>query len=129
MSIFEKVSRLKIRFNTSKGLLTTEDLWDLPLRGPCSLDAIAVGLDRQLKEAGTVSFVDKAKIADEKAQLAFDIVKRVIEVRLEEADAAKQAKAKRELRQKLLQIKAEKQEGDLREKSMEDLDKMLAELE
>ena len=51
--MFEKASRAKIRFETSKGSLTVEDLWDLPLTsntGKADLDDIARGLHSQLKE-------------------------------------------------------------------------------
>ena len=50
--MFEKATRLKLRFETVRGYVTTEDLWDIPLsavNGFC-LDTIAKNLNKKLKE-------------------------------------------------------------------------------
>ena len=38
LNIFEKASKQKLRFVTSKGMISSEDLWDMSLQ---SLDIIA----------------------------------------------------------------------------------------
>lgn len=56
INIFEQTSRLKLRFDTTKGMLTAEDLWDLPLTsdaGKANLDDVAQSLHRELKDAET----------------------------------------------------------------------------
>jgi hypothetical protein len=126
MNLFEQASRLSIRFTTPKGFLMVEDLWDLPLTsttGAANLDSIAKGLNKQLKEADTESFVVKAKALDTILQLKFDIVKHIIEVRLEENETAKTAKDKKEKKQKLLSLIAQKQDEKLLGLSLEDLQK------
>ena len=59
--LFEKANKLKVRFETNKGNVTTEDLWDMPLVSTTgfSLDAIAISLNRKLKETEEESFVAK----------------------------------------------------------------------
>ena len=125
--MFEKASRLKIRFATTLGVISTEDLWDLPLTShrSVSLDDIARSLHREIKDSAEESFVTKATAADEKLQLGFDIVKHVIEVKLAEREVAATAAAKKAEKQKLLSLIAEKQEGALKEKSVEELQAMV----
>ena len=44
--MFEKATRLKVRFNTQNVVLAVEDLWDLPLdsKVKASLNSIAIAL-------------------------------------------------------------------------------------
>lgn len=127
IEMFEQASRKKLRFETPLGHLATEDLWDLPLtgRGP-NLDKIALDLARRLREEGVEeSFVTKTKKTNETLQLAFDVVKHVIDVRLaenEQARAKADAAAKKE---RILEIIARKQDAALEGSSMEELQKMV----
>lgn len=129
--MFEKASRLKLRFETPKGSLTVEDLWDLPLTttaGRACLNDIAKGISRRLKEAGDEDFVDTAKRPDEMLQLALDIVKRVIAVRLEEADVARKAADRRQQKGRIMELIAQKRDADLQAKPLEELEQMVAAL-
>lgn len=129
--MFEQATRLKLRFDSPRGLLSVEDLWDLPLTsatGKPNLDDIAKALHRKLRESTeTASFVTPA-VADRNTepQLAFDIVKHVIQVRIAERDAAQAATAKREFKQRLMEIIATKQDETLRGKPLEELQAMAA---
>jgi hypothetical protein len=119
--MFEQAARMKLRFDTPRGALSAEDLWDLPLtstRGP-SLNDIAIGLHHALKH-DTVSFVDDER-PDPRLQLGFDIVKHVIDVRKEENRIAAEARAKAEQKQKILGILARKEDAELEGKSMDEL--------
>ena len=122
--MFEKAIRMKLRFDSQKGLLTVEDLWDLHLTsttGKANLDEIARGLHRQLNNSDDVSFVEKEKKSDETIQLKFDIVKHVIDVKLIENEAASVAKSNKEKKQLLLGIIAQKENEQLLNMSMEEL--------
>lgn len=126
--MFEKASRLKLRFDTPKGQLSAEDLWDLPLTsntGKANLDDIAKDLFRKLKDEGEVSFVQPAKTGDKTVQLQFDIVKHVIEIRIAERDAADLARANKEKKQMILGIIAQKENEALVSTSLDDLKKMV----
>jgi hypothetical protein len=123
---FEKATRMKLRFDTSRGVLTVEDLWDLPLIGSdLCLDEIAKDLHRDLKDDSEQSFVVQTAKPDERLVLAFEIVKRVISVRLVEQEAAENAEALRQKKQKILAIIADKEDESLKETSVEDLRALL----
>lgn len=123
--MFEKATRQKLRFDTQRGLVTVEDLWDLPLTGNVSLNQIAIDLNRELKEAvETTSFVTPAEPADTELQLKFEIVKHVIATRIKERDEAKNSRATEAQRQKILEIIAQKKDAELQNLPIEKLTEM-----
>lgn len=133
MELFEQASRARLRFVTGKGALTVEDLWALPLQstvGAANLDALAMDLHAAVQADKTaVSFVNpSASGPDRETMLAFEVVKRVIEVRVQERDAAAAAKKTAETKQKLMEIIDRKQSAALEGKSLEELQAELAKL-
>lgn len=131
-NIFEQASRLSLRFSTPQGTLVVEDLWKLPLTSAnparANLDDIARACSQRVKESSTESFVTRPAKTDETAQLALDLVKRVIEVRLAENEAAATAKARKEERERLLAILSDKEDEQLKGSSVEDIKARIAAL-
>lgn len=129
MNEFLEGTRHKVRFATTLGMLTIEDLWDLPLTSKkgVSLDGLAVRLSKTLREQ-TESFVDASTEGNEELTLQFAIVKQIIDIRLAERDAAKAAKEKAEKKQKILAILERKQDMALENASAEELQAILATL-
>jgi len=128
IELFEKASKMKLRFQTSRGLVTTEDLWDMPLvdsRTNFSLDALAKWINRQVKEAEEESFVEPHSTKNTTLVLALDIVKRVIEVKLKNIEAQDKRAATTARKDKILEILASKEDEGLRAKSAEELMAML----
>lgn len=119
-NMFEVATRKKIRITTPKGLISVEDLWEVPLRSKdaYNLEEIAKLANRALASVSEESFVPKAnKTKDPKkdaAQLNFDIVKHVIDVKFEEEERTKHAAAKRAEKAKLLDALAEKEDAELK---------------
>lgn len=130
--MFEQATRLKLRYSTTVGMIEIEDLWDLALTsttGRPNLDDVARALHRQLKSDDTnVSFVNTEAKPNAELQLAFDIVKHVIDVRVAERKKANEAQARAEQKQKILGIIAERRDEDLKGKPLEDLERMVNEL-
>jgi hypothetical protein len=117
-NLFEQASRLKLRFTMSKGVVSTEDLWDLRME---DLDTIAIALNKQIKDSSEVSFIKRRTTANKTLELAFEVVKYIIEVRIAEKEA-KQASAERaSKRAKLQELIDKKQESALEGKSIEEL--------
>lgn len=126
--MFEKASRLKVRFETPVGLIQTEDLWDIPLLPPkgrgnngVNLDDIAKGLNKELREDNVESFVLQKNEPDEELVVKFEVVKRIIQVRLEDQKAAEKAAENKRKKEQILAIIAKKQDEELEGKSLEEL--------
>ncbi|MCK5610619.1 hypothetical protein KAR91_52590 [Candidatus Pacearchaeota archaeon] len=128
--MFEKASRLKIRFRTDKGDLTVEDLWDLPLtstRG-ISLDDIAMDLNKAVKDSEEESFVLKKNEANDTLDLMFGIVKHIIKIKIDENDARIKASENKAKKEHLLSVIADKESDALKGKSIEELKKLVEDL-
>jgi hypothetical protein len=125
MELFAQATRHKLRFTTPIGPLSAEDLWDLPLtsRIPTkpNLDDLAIALDKQLRDAGTTSFVSAATRTNEILKLKFDIVLQVIEVKKAERDAEELKATNSKKKEQILEIMAQKQNEELAGKSIDEL--------
>ena len=130
-SLFEQASRSKLRFESQKGLLSTEDLWDLPLSTSVgtkvSLDSIATDLYRKVQNAAPISFVgDSApSAAAAKDTLAFEVVKAVIDVKKAENAARVAQQARQAQKARILELLGKKEDAELEGKSREELQALL----
>lgn len=130
--MFDQATRIKLRFETTRGMLSVEDIWDLPLTsgtGKVNLDDIAKELYKAIKESDdTISFVTDTVKTNSLLQLKFDIVRHVISVRKDENAARAKEQSVAEQRQKIMAAIVDKQDSTLKEASLEDLNKMLQNL-
>lgn len=123
--MFETAVRNKFRF-PYKGMISVEELYDLPLT---ALDNVFKTLNAEAKKSEEESLLNTKSKADEELALKIDIVKHIVSVKLKEKEDRENAKAKKEMKQRLLEIKAKREDAALENMSDEDLNKMLAELE
>lgn len=121
--LFKIATKEKYRF-PFKGLCTVEDLWDL---SALELDVIYGRLKSELKASEVDSLVSKAT-KNTALENKIEIVSHIFAEKEAERNRAKEAAAKRAKKEKLLSILAEKQEGELKEKSAEEIAKMIDEL-
>lgn len=129
--MFEKATKQKLRFESTVGVLTTEDLWDLPLtsvRG-ANLNDVAKRANQALKAFDEDDFVGiSTKPGKEVAQLRLDVVLHVIKVKQAEAEAKRSAKARQDEIAQLEALIAEKNTQKLTEAPVEELQARLAQL-
>ena len=120
--LFTDATRLKLRFNTVVGVLSVEDLWDLPLesKNKVNLDSIAILLNRELKDTKEESFISKSK-ANPILEMKLDIVKYIIGVKLQESEDRAKARVKSEQRAKIADLIEEKQNESLKSLSLDEL--------
>jgi hypothetical protein len=128
--MFEKSSRYKYRFETKKGNVSVEDLWDIPLihSSGVSLDEIAKSLSRSLKENEEESFVVKRTELNDTLETKLNIVKYIIKTKIDERLLKEnQAVIKSQL-EKIEMAIEEKTSSEWKEKSLEELQAMKDEL-
>jgi hypothetical protein len=124
--MFEIATKKKFRF-PFRGMISTEDLWDLSLT---DLDAIYKTLNAQKKaKADEDSLLSTKTNEDIELNLKIDIVKHIVSVKLEEKAAKDAERAKSIQKQKIMSILAEKEDEALHGKSIEELQKMLGDLD
>ena len=123
-NIFEYAVRNKVRF-PFKGMISVEDLWDLPLT---NLDSIYKTLNKEVKQSEEESLLTTKTSVDTELEIQIAIVKYIVSVKLEEQEVREKAAAKKAQKQKIMSIIATKEDEALQNTSVEDLKKMLDEL-
>ena len=124
MNIFEYAVRNKVRF-PFKGMISVEDLWDLSLT---NLDSIYKTLNKQIKQSEEESLLITKTSVDTELEVQIAIIKHIVSVKLDEQDAREKAAAKKAQKQKIMAIIATKEDEALQNSSVDDLRKMLDEL-
>jgi hypothetical protein len=131
MNMFEQASRQGFRFPSVRGLITTEQLWTLPLTSTqgFDLDTIAQAVNKEIKASLGESFVNRTKDpAQEELGVHLEILKHIIAVKLEEAQTARdKMKLKAEL-EKYVGVLADKQDAALKDLPLEEVEKRVTEL-
>ena len=124
MSVFKEASRVKLRVNTSQGLLSVEQLWDLSLN---KLSTAIKNLKKSMKEYDDdeLSFLDETKVVDREKQLTFDVLKEIYVTKKRELDEERNATSIKEHNEKILRLIHSKQEEELTTKSVDELKELL----
>lgn len=126
MSVFEKGTREKVRFTTSKGSITIEQAWDLSLT---SLDEIARAVNSEIKASEEESFIGKKSTAAAHLTLQLDILKHIIGVKMAEDEARANRRARAAKRQQLQALLLEKEAQAMNGLSLDQIRSQLAELD
>lgn len=121
-NLFLFASRNKLRFETNKGLLTAEDLWDLSLT---SLDNIARGVNKVLKDSKEESFIAKKSNASSILETSLEILKFVISAKQDEAENKLTAQKRVSEIATLKNLLAEKEQDGLKSLTAEEIKQRL----
>lgn len=124
-NIFEFAVENKLRF-PYKGSVSVEDLYDLTT---VELDSIYKTLRREVKKANEESLLETKSDDDVVLSVKIEIIKRIVAKKLAQIEARNKAIRDKEQKNKILAIIAQKQDEDLHNKSVEDLQKMLNDLD
>lgn len=124
VNLFEVATRNNYQF-PFKGLINVIDLWDLSLT---NLDSVFKVLNAEVKKSEEESLLNTKSKEDEELSNKIEIVKYIVGVKLAEKEAKEDEKKNREMKQRLLAIKAKRQNEALENLSDEDLDRAIAEL-
>lgn len=123
-NLFEIATKEKYRF-PYRGMISAEDLWDLSAP---QLDTIYKSLNAEKKTSEEDSLLDH-HTAEEKTLLnKIELVKHIFSKKQEEAEARKQRAENAEKKRKIMELIASKEDAVLGEKSIDDLKKMLSDL-
>lgn len=124
VNLFEVATRNNYQF-PFRGLINVIDLWDLSLT---NLDSVFKVLNAEVKKSEEESLLNTKSKEDEELSNKIEIVKYIVGVKLAEKEAKEDEKKNSEMKQRLLAIKAKRQNEALENLSDEDLDRAIAEL-
>ena len=124
INLFEVATRSNYQF-PFRGMINVIDLWDLSLT---NLDSVFKALNAEAKKHEEESLLNAKSKEDEEISNKIRIIKYIVSVKLAEKKAREDAKKNAEMKQRLLEIKAKRQDAALENMSDEELDKALAEL-
>ena len=120
-NLFEGAARAKYRF-PFRGVITTEDLWDLSLQ---DLDRIFKTLNAESKQTQEESLL---KVKDEHSEILerkIEIIKHIVSVKQAEAEAVKESANRKAQKQRIMEIIAKKEDDALTNMSLDELKKMV----
>lgn len=124
VNLFEVATRENYLF-PFKGMINVIDLWNLSLT---NLDSVFKTLNTEVKKSEEESLLNAKTKEDEELTNKIEIIKYIVAKKLAEKEAKENEKKNKEKRQRILEIKAKRQDEALENMSDEDLDKLLADL-
>lgn len=126
MSIYKQAAQQKLRFETNKGNLTVEQLFDLPLTVlATAIRNLRGTMKKEVQVEDDLSFLDQPIKANTANQLRFEILKDIYLTKKAEAVAIITNREREERNQRIMELIKNKQDKELENKSIEELKAML----
>ena len=124
MEVYKQAAILGLRIQTTKGLLSVDQLWTLKLKD-LSDSLKALKKNSTKTSDSELDFLEETTKVDVVSELAFEIMKDVYLTKREEANRVKEDVEVKAYNQKIIEIIARKQDQDLENKSLEELQALL----
>lgn len=126
--MYKQAAMLKLRFETTKGLLTAEQLFDLSMTDlSTTIKKVNALLKKEQATDNELSFLEGVDTSETQNSLRFRILKDVYLTKKEARDQAALDYEKKQRNQRIAEIIARKKEEALESKSIEELEQMLKE--
>lgn len=125
INIFEIATKEKYRF-PYKGQISVEDLWDLTA---AQLDGVYKTLNAEKKTTDEESLLGHKTAADQRLMIRIEIVKHIFAAKQAEADARKRRAENAEKKRRIMELIAAKEDAALGEMPVDELKKMLLDLD
>lgn len=109
-----------------RGMINIIDLWELSVQ---NLDLVFKSLNADYKKSEEESLLSAQTKESEELSEKIEIVKYIVNEKLAEKKAKEDARKNREMKQRLLEIKAKRQDAALEGLSDAELDKMIQAME
>ena len=128
--IYKEALLNRVRFSTNVGLLTLEEVMDLPLtsKSGLSVDSLAVDLVNKLKNENKeiVSLVneDKEDIERYVDELKLEVLKDIIEYKKTLIEEKRKAQAENSEKRRIMEALARKKEDKYNDMSIEELEEL-----
>ena len=119
----------KARFNSPRGPLTVEDLFDLPLTGNFSLDSISTIVLAEQDAQPRKSLVTTTKVQNKIADAKVEVLTAIIEYKQAQLEAKEKLALNKQRKAKLMDQLADIEKGEISKMSKEDVLKELANLD
>lgn len=128
--MYKKASRLKLRVQTSRGMLTVEQLWDLKLSDLAVTVKSAYEEKKKFEEpTEDLAFLERPVTGEaELAELRFNIVKDIFLTKQGESKDAIEKMEKKKEANRIAEILQRKKDAALESLSVEELEKKLKEV-
>lgn len=126
MEMYKKASRICLRFQTDRGMLSVEQLWSLTTG---EISKLIKSLKQQIKKDeldDELSFLeDNNTPASDELYLRFDILKDIYMTKKSEIEYQRDKKDVDKHNEKIMALISEKEDENLREMSVDDLKKLI----
>lgn len=126
--MYKQAAQLKLRFETPKGQLSVEQLFDLSMTDlSTTIKRINTLLKKEQAVDNELAFLEGIDVTETQNALRFKILKDVYLTKKEARDAAALDYEKKQRNQRIAELIAKKKDEALESKSIEELEKMLEE--